>query len=504
MMKIKSISLLVIVSVLLSACALPFLNTGSDESAAQSEETATPSPAESTPSEEPPAIGGPGNSLNETGPWWLLAGTTALWAVNADGSGLFQVISDTPVHISVLDAMVAPAGGRVAYLTYQDPAAYRGLTLKLLSLPSGGIQTLTALTSATTEPAADAAMGDPLLEAQRAITETASMAWSPDGESLVFGGVMDGSAVDLYLYQTSDGSITRLTQNTAHAITPLWAPEGGRIAFITVTTLGTGAGYGMEGFWVVDTYSGSVQAVPYLPQSGSLELIGWISPDTLLVDTWTALCGSSQLTAVRIPDGATTTLWEGCFNGYKLAYDSNSGVVLTVVENSLAQFNPQPGSGLLWADAKSGTNQWISANEGYQIDFLAQAGLFSASSASDVLLISPDGSVAQTLTPPATGAVTTGYLPTPVFSSDASTWALTAPAADTQPTLWVGESSGQLHTLSFEDVQHKSFVPGQNSLLMQTASGLYLASAPDFAPVSSGEDASVLNNNVIIDAWVLP
>jgi len=170
----------------------------------------------------------------------------------------------------------------------------------------------------------------------------------------------------------------------------------------------------------------------------------------------------------------------------------------------MAQNNPQPGSGLLWADAKSGLNQWISANEGYQINYLSQAGLFCASSANDVLLISPDGSIAQTLTPPATGAVTTGYLPAPVFSDDGSTWALTAPAADTQATLWVGESSGQLYTLPFEDVQHKTFAPGQNSLLLQTASGLYLAAPPDFAPVSTGEGASALNNNLITSTWVMP
>jgi len=489
-MKFKILSLLV-VTVLLSACALPIFGTQVEEA---EEQAGAPSPTPSAEAEEDHAIGGPGSNLDETGPWWLLAGTNGAWAVNADGSGLSQLISDIPINISNLERIIAPSGGHVAYLTYQDAQASRGLTLKLLTLPAGGIQTLTALTSDATEPAAEAVAGDTLLEAQRAITEPASMAWSPDGGSLVFTGVMDGPTADLYLYRLSDGPITRLTHNTAHAVNPIWAPEGERVAFTTVSSLGTGAGYTMQGLWVVDTI-GNIQAIPYAPGGGFIEIIGWISPDTLLVDTWSVLCGSSQLTAVRVPDGSATRLWEGCFNASNLAYDTGSGVVMTTVESDLSQFNPQPGSGLLWADAKSGLNQWISTGQDYRIDFLPQAGIFAAAGGQDVLLISPDGSIAQTLSMPSTGSSA------PLVSNDASTWILSSAAGD---TLWLGDSSGNLYTFPFQAVEYMTFVPGQSRALIKTSGELFLAAPPDFTPTSLGEGFSALTGNVVSQAWVMP
>lgn len=57
-------------------------------------------------------------------------------------------------------------------------------------------------------------------------------AWSPDGEHIVVSGLKDGQG-DLYLYNLRENKVLQLTDDTYSDIQPQWAPDGGKIIFVS-------------------------------------------------------------------------------------------------------------------------------------------------------------------------------------------------------------------------------------------------------------------------------
>ena len=82
--------------------------------------------------------------------------------------------------------------------------------------------------------------------------QTDSFAWSQDGTRLAFTAALDGDSTDIYLFNLSDSSVTRLTDEAGHAAAMHWSPDGRFLQFISVNSFGTGAGVAMEGLWVYD------------------------------------------------------------------------------------------------------------------------------------------------------------------------------------------------------------------------------------------------------------
>ncbi len=65
-----------------------------------------------------------------------------------------------------------------------------------------------------------------LLEASTGYTS-----WSPDSKHIAFVDARDAKTADLYRYDLDSGAIIRLTTSPGNDITPVWSPDGTKIAF---------------------------------------------------------------------------------------------------------------------------------------------------------------------------------------------------------------------------------------------------------------------------------
>jgi Tol biopolymer transport system component len=64
------------------------------------------------------------------------------------------------------------------------------------------------------------------------VHEILNPAWSPDGKSIAFSGLMGGYN-DLFIYDLEGGTVRRLTTDAFTELDPAWSPDGKSIAFAT-------------------------------------------------------------------------------------------------------------------------------------------------------------------------------------------------------------------------------------------------------------------------------
>ena len=126
-------------------------------------------------------------------------GSREIYTMTVGGDGMGAVTSNRSINI-----LPQWAGGSVVYTTYvhgnPDLAIGGGASPRIISSRSG-LNTGGAL--------------------------------SPDGSAMAVALTMDGNS-EIYLISPEDGSIiSRLTNNRAEDVTPVWSPSGSQIAFVS-------------------------------------------------------------------------------------------------------------------------------------------------------------------------------------------------------------------------------------------------------------------------------
>lgn len=260
-----------VIVVLLSGCQ----STGLGSSA--SSELTTPT-AESdranTPTESPPQITAPPTressaeiwaptatlelwptfapqaGLSSTGPWYLFLASTGdsrdtyLWALNIDGTGLIRITQDPTVRFAVRPSDSSEPV--VAVITASDMITPVDARLSLITLPSLN----TYFERPLIGPEASTLEFMELVPVARAIAETRSLAWSPDGQVLAFIAALEGTSADVYLYEPERSqSITRVTAGETEAADLSWSPDSRYIVHEGVIDFGTGAGSLIGSVW---------------------------------------------------------------------------------------------------------------------------------------------------------------------------------------------------------------------------------------------------------------
>ena len=269
---------------------------------------------------QPATAAVPVGVLSDTGPWLIITTTHSLWAMNADGSGLTEMVTMAGEGV-IVGVSPQPGGDKIAYLTFTDLECTHNARLEIMQLPQRRPDTITKLTNEKTEPGANAGPGDPATEAVRSMIQYPSLVWSPDGQTLAFIGAQDGNSSDLYTYTMADGKIRRLTTGPSHVYAPSWSPDGKYIVTYGVESFGTGAGYLMKGGWAALADGSNIIDLP-VPDSQGETVIGWTGPSAFVVYSWNVDGGGSKLRTYDIETKKTTMLYKGSLTEAAMSTDT--------------------------------------------------------------------------------------------------------------------------------------------------------------------------------------
>ncbi len=403
-------------------------------------EESTRSPSDPTPTPPPAA------ALHPSGPWLILRTTDSLYAVNPDGTGPV-LLADTASWVSVMNpaGMISPAGGHIAFLTADNPVILTNLVLNIMTLPDQQTSPLAYLIAPQYAPDPSAEYGDPALMAARTLTDVPSFAWSPDGTKLAFMAVLEGETADLYVHDFASSSTTRLTDGPSHGIRPSWSPDGRWIVHTGVSSLGTGAGFAMEGIWAAEADGTSVRSLYPIPENSGDEVIhGWLSEDEFVVSTWNAIYGDQALRTYNIQTGETRMIIENPFT--TLALDPGTGTVLYYVDRYTAQ--DPADSGFFKFHIDTGTTT-VLTEEPTRFAWDSASGSYLIITESRTFSMTPGG--AETIFPSEIRTF-------PVFLPGSDRWAAAQGGAEL-PGIWASTSDGSVLKLSQEPFSGVSWTP---------------------------------------------
>jgi len=399
-----------------------------------------------------------------------------LWAVYPDGSGLTSLSGQG--YVGPRDDLLAalqPGGTRLAMIT-QKPgdAPWEDLALRVVDLATGRQEAAIALTSPETAPRPneDDFMR---LDAVRSIAEIDSLTWSPDGSLLAFLGAQQGTSSDLYTYDPLSGTVNRLTDGPTEGLRPAWSPDGAYILHSGVTTLGTGAGLGMDRVWAARADGSGVIEMYEALQSGDENWLGWADARTPIIVSWDAGCGYKDIRTQNIETGEGRFLWTEYASD--AAFSPELGLLLVSVDEWVSDCNDTYKQGLYLVDVRGGAPRLVSEAPAYLTNWEPAFSRFVAGVGDGGrMLVAPDGSTTVLEGP--------GFAFT-WFSPDGATiaWTVGAGPGDSTPGAWIGTVGGAIFQITDMLVTRAVWSPDGSRLALFAEDGVYAAAAPDFNPI---------------------
>ncbi|MBN1122759.1 MAG: PD40 domain-containing protein [Anaerolineae bacterium] len=394
-----------------------------------------------------------------------------IWLADASGKQVRKLVDNVSIIMpwdAELDQLVSPNQTIMAVITTANVERYEDLWLELLDLETGMLIPITPLTSFDTEPGSgdyEYIWDDPNFQVVRAFTELNSVAWSPDGQLLAFMGAIDGPTSDLYVYSMAEKSISRLTDGPSQGIHPVFSPDGKYIVHAGVGSLGTGAGYSMEGVWAAAADGSEVLSLYDPSRSGDEVFVGWESPGTLIVYSWSAAYGPHNLRRVTILNQLVEPIYEGAFGD--IAYDPETHTAVFTLDQYMAEVDgSQPG---VFFIASDGTVSQIDKSDSYRPVYSPEAGAFFVwTSAYNALQVNTDGSFVQLPNPTDR---------TPVVSPDGYYRAWSTNYSD--GGLWIGPGVDPMPVFD-GPVIYPTWHPTSDLIAFISADTLYFAAAEDF------------------------
>lgn len=247
----------------------------------------------------------------------LVVTSSGIWVVNEQTLEAAQISYDLVDASQDLKEGLSPDKKSFAFITGFGGASVNPMLI-VLDLVNQTILLKLELTGSIIQPGMGSTPGDPAFEAASAMQFIDSLAWSPDGTRLAFVAARDGDSADIYLFDRTGNSVSRLTEEAGHATALHWSPDGQHLQYVSVNTFGTGAGFDMEGLWVYDFQVKEAQILETLESNGE-EFLAWVDISHFLINSWDRLCESNNLRLVNTATLYNQVIVDGCFT--VAAYD---------------------------------------------------------------------------------------------------------------------------------------------------------------------------------------
>ena len=138
-------------------------------------------------------------------------------------------------------------------------------------------------------------------------------AWSPDGTRLAFGSAQAGPSSDLYVYNTLDDTILRLTDGPEQINQIRWSPDG---KLIWHNSIAVGLCQACGGHKYVAAADGA--GVTTLHGDEIDRFLGWVGPTTYVETDQSNGPGDFDLRLVDVSTPSVTVLWPGIHQSFVL------------------------------------------------------------------------------------------------------------------------------------------------------------------------------------------
>lgn len=452
--------------------------------------TTTPAPTY-TPRPGPTRTPTPSMPLSSAGPWLVFSVTdetdatrTGLWAVNADGTGLTQITTESALSSFADPQAVSPRGDRLAVIAPVALDGAEGLSLNTIRLPGGQVEVLAELTPQAGTAAAEA--DSATINAALQVAEQQPVSWSPTGDHIAFVSVREGTSTDVYVYNRFARAVVHLTDEPGHAVWPSWSPGGNYVAYGVIDDPARAASPLADSIWVA--WTGGVGGRQlYDPQPGGEAIVGWLDGETLLTSGWRDDCGGVRLRSVNVVSGERRVLWDDAFRA--VAFDPANGVIL-LAAGSVEPGCEAPGeaSGLVFVlpgSVQQALPDGIAGGPVQRIEWSTTQGVFrvwvgpAGEPATRLLTVTPEGQVRP---------LTIGAGVQPVLSPDGAmaAWVSTDSAASVG--LWIGPADGLPEPALEGGVSAVSWAPSGANLFVFRRSGsdetgVYVGARPGYRPI---------------------
>jgi hypothetical protein len=291
--------------------------------------------------------------LNSIGPWFVYKNIDGyLVAINSDGSSRILVSDEKQP-----DDLVQSDG---VYETHMSPSssngliAYRSLKgdsnvqLTIEQLPDQNLISSFTLLSNKIEREVLENQPYPTQNILAVVANTP--VWSPSGKYLAFVAAMDGPTSDLYIYDISDNSVSRKTNNPDHVGEIHWSPDGKLIYYESI--LGFNDMHPGDrktiASWSAPVEGSDVIKLVEFPSSafggGAYQnFLGWISDDSFVINITTPHTSMRRLLVVNASNG---DYYELPYVGYEnVALDPNTGTLMFLIFHEVDDNNDlEPGT----------------------------------------------------------------------------------------------------------------------------------------------------------------
>jgi len=349
------------------------------------EVTITEYPTETIPATTPT----PQPTIPINGPWlWHPAPEgDALHAYDVEAKKVLKISLPKPIYTGDLTQGLSP-DGKTLVVRAGSPLNTDELALYQIALPSTEATKLTPLLSITLQRQIINEEETRASETFQAVTHPDGLAWSLDGRYLAFSAALRYEASNLYVVDTLNDRVTRLTGRYTQSATPFWAPDSN---LLISQELGD---YIPESGWHAQLVSGlripgfDQQQTLYIPGSGSQGevFLGWINAYNFISYSQTA-GGPVTIRQVNIQNLAVTTIFQDSFS--RGIFDPISkSLAFTLNYENAAAMDMVGGVYLL----KQGSPEYILVQAGNWTRLTWDpVGMYVAASAQGVLSFTPEG-----------------------------------------------------------------------------------------------------------------